>query len=146
MGWVKGRPMDVTAHREGIGERITTLRLARNMTQGDLAKMCNLNRVSIQQYEVGRYTPGTNNLQKIADSLGTTTEYLVSGDEYRKHYQTEYKPWRTMRNEPNGKIYCPYCGKGNGYKIRDLRYDCLPMPSFCAWCGRRVENEKRRSI
>lgn len=138
MGWIKGKPMDPIVIRDGVGKRITDLRLGKEMTQRDLAKRCGINRVSIQMYEVGRYTPHTPNLQKIADALDTTIEYLISGDDYRKHYQIELKGWRTR--DPMGRIICPYCGKGNGYEVRRLKYDCLPMPRFCAWCGRKVDD------
>jgi DNA-binding XRE family transcriptional regulator len=138
MSWVKGQTKVPRIDREGVGKRITDLRLSMNMTQADLGKRTCIHRVSIQQYEVNKITPRSDNLAKIAEVLGTTTEYLMSGDEGFKYSQTVLHPWKVLNYAPTGRIICPYCGKGNGFTIRELKYNQLSMPGFCAWCGRKV--------
>lgn len=59
------------------GERIKQLRKAKKLTQEELGKIVNVTKVSISGYENGNRSPDTDTLQKLADILDTTTDYLL---------------------------------------------------------------------
>ena len=139
MSWAKGKPMPTQAARPTpISKRITEMRMELNMTQRDLAEKVGINRVTILKYERGEYVPYLSNIGSLAMALQTTPNYILTGEGNRWR-QTEYLPWKTYR-DPRGKIYCPYCGHGSGWSIRELEKYGLQKPNFCDRCGRRVLN------
>jgi transcriptional regulator with XRE-family HTH domain len=62
-----------------IGERITTLRNERNISQGQIAKALNVSRQAVSKWENDLSSPDTLNLIKLADLLNTDVEYLATG-------------------------------------------------------------------
>jgi transcriptional regulator with XRE-family HTH domain len=62
-----------------IGERIKELRTAKKLTQSDLAKIVGLSYIQIGRYETQKSNPSSDILQKLAQALGTTTDYLMQG-------------------------------------------------------------------
>lgn len=62
-----------------IGERIKELRTAKKMTQTDLAKAVGLSYIQIGRYETKKSTPSSDVLQKLANVLDTTTDFLMLG-------------------------------------------------------------------
>ena len=62
-----------------VGERIKELRNKAGLTQSDLAKMVNMNYMQIGRYETKKASPSSEVLQKIAESLNTTADYLMNG-------------------------------------------------------------------
>lgn len=64
-----------------IGERVKELRVQRGLTQQQLADKVNLTYVQIGRYERGGTMPGGDALKKLADVLGTTTDFLMNGDQ-----------------------------------------------------------------
>lgn len=71
-----------------IGERISKRRKQLNLTQSDLAKLTNLSRVSIGNYERGDRVPNTDVAMKLAIGLGITVDELIYGsyEENNKEY------------------------------------------------------------
>ncbi len=65
---------------KGIGVRIKELRLKRNFTQQQLADKVGMTYVQIGRYERFGTMPGGDALKKMADVLGTTTDFLMNGD------------------------------------------------------------------
>ena len=65
----------------GISERIRELRTAKKMTQSDLAKLVGLTYIQIGRYETGKSTPSSDVLNKLAEALGTTTDFLMNGSD-----------------------------------------------------------------
>lgn len=65
----------------GISERIKDLRTAKKLTQTDLAKIVGLTYIQIGRYETGKSAPSADVLNKMADALGTTTDYLMNGSD-----------------------------------------------------------------
>ena len=55
-----------------VGERIKEARKLAGLTQGQLAKMCNLATVTIRQYEANTRTPNNEQLNLIADATKTS--------------------------------------------------------------------------
>jgi transcriptional regulator with XRE-family HTH domain len=64
----------------GIGERIKELRTAKKLTQTDLAKIVGLSYIQVGRYETQKSNPSSDVLQKLAQALGTTTDYLMQGN------------------------------------------------------------------
>ena len=61
-----------------FGDRLRSLRINRDITQEQLAERVGVSRVSIGYYERGRIPPA-NTLQRLADTLGVPSAYLISG-------------------------------------------------------------------
>lgn len=66
---------------ESIGERIRRLREARGMQQVDLADAIGARPHAMWRYESGGVVPGAERLAQIASVLGTTSQYLLRGEE-----------------------------------------------------------------
>ena len=66
-----------------IGERITNLRKAQNLSQGQLADIMEVSRQAVSKWETDQSSPDTIRLIKLADVLDTDVEYLATG---RKTY------------------------------------------------------------
>ncbi|MFT6384290.1 MAG: transcriptional regulator with XRE-family HTH domain [Bacteroidia bacterium] len=63
-----------------IGERIKELRVSKKLTQTELADLVGLSYIQIGRYETQKSNPSSDVLKKLADSLDTTTDFLMSGD------------------------------------------------------------------
>jgi len=59
-----------------IGKRIRMLRLARNLSQTDLAKRLGITFQQIQKYERGANRVGAGRLQEMANLLGVTPAFF----------------------------------------------------------------------
>lgn len=66
-----------------IGERITELRKAQNLSQGQLAQAMEVSRQAVSKWENDLSTPEPLKLIQLAQVLGTDVEYLSTG---RKSY------------------------------------------------------------
>lgn len=65
-----------------FSEKLKEKRAAAGITQTELAKRAGVTARTIQNYELGTRKPGNMVVvQRIADALGTTTEYLLSSGE-----------------------------------------------------------------
>lgn len=66
-----------------IGEKIKSLRIARGLTQQQLAEKLNINRSTISNYENGNREPRLAELSAISSILGVSTEFfgVVATDE-----------------------------------------------------------------
>lgn len=63
-----------------VNERIKQLRIDNNLTQSDLAEKVGLTYVQIGRYERGKSNPSADVLQKLANALNTSTDYLMNGE------------------------------------------------------------------
>lgn len=63
-----------------IGERISTLRKERELSQGQLAELLGVSRQAVSKWESDKTSPDTINLIRIADVLDTEVEYLATGN------------------------------------------------------------------
>jgi transcriptional regulator with XRE-family HTH domain len=64
-----------------LGKRILNLLEQKDMTQRELAQRLGITEVSVSRYINGKHTPHTDILNRIAQILNTTTDYLLSGSE-----------------------------------------------------------------
>ena len=62
-----------------IGERISSLRKQKNMSQVQLAKLLGVSRQAVSKWENDQTAPDTLKLIQLADLLGTDSEYLATG-------------------------------------------------------------------
>ena len=62
-----------------IGERITTLRKERNISQAELARIMDVSRQAVSKWENDQTAPDTIKLIQLADVLDTQVEYLATG-------------------------------------------------------------------
>jgi transcriptional regulator with XRE-family HTH domain len=63
-----------------IGNRIKELRSQKKLTQAELGEMVGLTYIQIGRYETGKSAPSSEGVQKLAQALDTTTDYLMNGD------------------------------------------------------------------
>lgn len=62
-----------------IGARLQLARKARAMSQGELAEAIGVNRQTIVLWERGASEPGAVKLLRVAESLGTSIDWLLTG-------------------------------------------------------------------
>lgn len=62
-----------------IGERITELRKAQKISQGQLAELMEVTRQAVSKWENDLSSPDTIKLIQLADVLDTDVEYLATG-------------------------------------------------------------------
>ncbi len=62
-----------------IGERISALRTAQGLSQGQLADALDLSRQAVSKWENDQSSPDTLNLIRLAEVLDTEVEYLATG-------------------------------------------------------------------
>lgn len=60
-----------------LGKRIQKLRISRNLSQPQLAKMLEVTSASVSAYELGERTPSLKVLMKMANLFHVTTDYLL---------------------------------------------------------------------
>lgn len=63
--------------REAFAVTLKMLRLARGLTQQELAKQLGLSPVTISGYELGLREPSIEMLERIADYFGVSVDYLL---------------------------------------------------------------------
>lgn len=73
------KPVKPSPH-ETVGSRIRALRLARGMTQDQLAVACDVSRSAVAQWETDRAGQLSGNITRIADVLSTSVEHILQGD------------------------------------------------------------------
>ena len=63
----------------GAGARIRAARIARGMTQADLAEAIGVSRSAVAQWETDRAGQVRGNLARVAEVLGVSADHLVGG-------------------------------------------------------------------
>ena len=69
-----------------FGDRLRSLRLAKDMSQAELARRIGRHQTAVGPYERDEYMPGRDVVEKIAGVLETSPEYLIFG---RSPHRTE---------------------------------------------------------
>lgn len=63
-------------------ERYSDLRDLKGLSDADVARMCNISKSTLSDWKSGKcQKPNAKNLLLIANCLGTTVEYLMTGEE-----------------------------------------------------------------
>ena len=63
-----------------IGEKITKLRISKNMSQENLAQLLNVSRQAVSRWEGGDSIPHIDTLLQICDIFGITSDRLLRED------------------------------------------------------------------
>ena len=94
------KPSKVTV-QETVGGRIRAMRLANNLTQEEFAKMLDVSRSAIAQWETDRAGQVRENLERIAKALKTSVGYLLSGEtgSLQSEEQTLMRLYRSCSRE-----------------------------------------------
>lgn len=66
-----------------LGDRIREIRLAKKMSQVELAKILDVTKQSVSNWENENIQPSIEMLSKIADALSVTTDYLLMREDKR---------------------------------------------------------------
>ena|ERR1035437_3520512 len=77
-----------------LGERITQLRKARNITQVQLAKTLGVSQQTIQAYEVGRRRIQVSNLPIVARTLSVSLEELFGSEVQHSRKRGPLPKWQ----------------------------------------------------
>lgn len=64
---------------EGFAQRLRALRKERDLSQTQLGEKAGLHYTHIGRFERGTSRPGGDTLQRLADALDTTADYLIQG-------------------------------------------------------------------
>lgn len=75
-------PDDERSFFAGLGERVTQLRKARNITQVQLAEALGVSQQTIQSYEVGRRRIPVSTLRLLAKTLAVSLDELMAEGEH----------------------------------------------------------------
>ncbi|WP_017862814.1 helix-turn-helix domain-containing protein [Leptospira santarosai] len=67
--------------KDQFPERLRQLRVMKKMSQEELGQLTDLNYNHIGRYERGDSRPSADKLKALAEALGVTTDYLLSGNE-----------------------------------------------------------------
>lgn len=62
-----------------VGVRIRSLRQRSGWTQVELAQRLGVDEVTVRRWELGHYLPATENLDKLVELFGMSSEELLSG-------------------------------------------------------------------
>ena len=60
-----------------VGSRVRSFRIAKKMTQAQLASACGMDRPNISRLEGGKHTPNLATVQKVAAALGVSISKLM---------------------------------------------------------------------
>jgi transcriptional regulator with XRE-family HTH domain len=70
--------------KQSIGDRVKELRNQYNLSQQDLADKIKLSKSQMNRYENRGVQPPADVLNKLADVLGTTVDFLINGNKDEK--------------------------------------------------------------
>ena len=82
----------ISAKRQGIGARLTALRLEANLSQKELAKLVNVPIANIGFWERTNTPPSSKVLPRLASVLNTSVEEILTGKKF------------VRRNAPAGRV------------------------------------------
>ncbi len=64
---------------DGFSQRLRELRKQKNISQTELGKLVDIHYTHLGRYERGLSMPTSKTLQKLADVLGVSNDYLIEG-------------------------------------------------------------------
>lgn len=84
--------------KEMLNERLAKLLQGKNITQKELASKAGVTEAAVSHYLKGDRVPRASVLARIAQALGTTVDYLVSGNEEEQENEIQYAQRLIARN------------------------------------------------
>ena len=95
------------------GEKIKRLRKENGFTQEQLAELINVSLMSVRRWEWGKTAPNSKYLQKLAEVLNTTSEYLLENENNDDDFiMTATSVEKTIKNDGMATI-----ALGNGKNV-----------------------------
>lgn len=76
----RGRSSLLKPEKVALGARIRAARKARGLSVAELAEAVGLFRNHVYLLEQGRYAPSARSTPKLAEALGVTVEWLLTGN------------------------------------------------------------------
>lgn len=86
---IKPLALSDTERRKQFGERVRVMRKLLGLTQAELAEKLGVTNPAIVAYEKGKQEPTLRNLLILAQTLNTSIDWLVTGNE---NWQREITP------------------------------------------------------
>lgn len=81
-------------------ERLKQLRQKKRLTQQEIADLVHVNRVTYTNWEKGKREPNFENLIKLADTLNTTTDFLLGKSDINFGSSSEvYKEYKELLSQ-----------------------------------------------
>ncbi|TCO79098.1 helix-turn-helix domain-containing protein [Marinisporobacter balticus] len=77
--------------RKYFGDRLKELRVEKNLTQEELAKIFNTGKASISHYESNRRMPDAHSIEKFAEFFSVSTDYLLGRTDIKSPSNDEIK-------------------------------------------------------
>ena len=127
------------------------------MTQQDLAEKSGYSRSSIINWETGKRAPRTVDIEKLAEALNTTADYLLKGEPFEPEPPAQEtpqsQPVNNLPSEPENNLGLGYWGSvaDNARKVAargDKREMALITPllrsALEAMSADETEGEKRK--
>ncbi len=111
-----------------LGEKILSLRTARDMSQDDLAEKLEVSRQSVSKWETGQSTPDLDKIIKLADLFGVSVDELVRDvDAPQPQPEAEQRNWSGRGSAPGPRSHpSPRSSMWNGSKSKG----CPPSRSW----------------
>ena len=99
-----------------LGERLSSLRQSKKMTQKDLAGLLNVSDKTISKWETAENEPGLNDIQKLSEVFDVSLDLIMKGESTTQKDNIALKLCQEMKayNEANQEITnfykkeCPY--------------------------------------
>lgn len=111
-----------------IGENIRKIRKQKGLAQKRLAELSGLNEVTIRSYELGKFKPKFETIQKIAKALDISTSELY-GIEFNDKEITIVEPsLEEIMQEISDLRYS--LNKEGLLKTKDYMYDLMGNPKY----------------
>ncbi|NCC16342.1 MAG: XRE family transcriptional regulator [Clostridia bacterium] len=136
------------ANKTIIGENIKKYRKQAKMTQAQLAEKVGVAPGTIQQYELGKRTPGHTTLEKIAEKLKIDVVSLkVSEEEIKAILDAEIAETKLFLQRENGRerIYLLECfsklNRTGKNKALDYIEDLLEQPKYQEDANSSAQND-----
>lgn len=101
-----------------IGERIRQLRRDAKLTQDELAERCGANRVTIANYELGKYQPSIEALERLADALGTSPDVITGRAEKEEEKDEAWAIRERLRRDPDYRVLFDVADKASPEHLR----------------------------
>jgi transcriptional regulator with XRE-family HTH domain len=73
--------MNITEHKQRVGERVRGLRWRRGLSQAELSEKAGVSHQVISLTEQGKRVPYPKTIRKLAEALDVSTERLTVGEE-----------------------------------------------------------------
>ncbi len=93
-----------------LNEKLRTLRIAKGVTQNEVANLLGIDRTTYTKYETGDSNPDYGIICKLADYFNVTVDYLLGrpeivAGETAQDYSTQLdKRMREMLSDPNLRV------------------------------------------